>query len=83
MNQVEFQENLDKKINNFAKRIIEKGDISDEINLSKLGFYIALHRVTNGKANPADIGLMDAINDTLQELKLITSSKTFLSYIPK
>jgi hypothetical protein len=31
----------------------------------------------SGKATPQDLGLLDAINDTLQELGIVESGKTF------
>jgi hypothetical protein len=40
-------------------------------------FFFALRRILDGKANFEDIGLMDAINDTLQELGIVESKKTF------
>ena len=38
---------------------------------------MSLRRILDGNANYEDIGLMDAINDTLQELGIVESNKTF------
>ena len=38
---------------------------------------MALRRILDGKGNYHDIGLMDAINDTLQDLGIVDSKSTF------
>jgi hypothetical protein len=38
---------------------------------------MSLRRILDGKANYQDIGLMDAINDTLQDLGIVEAKKTF------
>jgi len=52
---------------------------SDEHALGELQFYMALQRVLTKKATPADLGLMDAINDVLQVKELVAGNKTFLN----
>lgn len=50
----------------------------DEHALGELSFYLALRRMINQTANAQDIGLFDAINDTLQAKGLISSKQVFL-----
>ena len=69
---------IEDKLNQYAKTIIERGTKSDEHALGEMVFYMALRRVISGKATPQDIGMMDAINDTLQEKGLIEENQTFL-----
>ena len=56
-----------------------KKNVSDEIAHAKIGFYLSLRRVLNSKETPADIGFLDAINDTLQALGIIEKNRTFLA----
>ncbi|ELS04478.1 hypothetical protein Xen7305DRAFT_00042120 [Xenococcus sp. PCC 7305] len=69
---------IEDKLNQYAKTIIDKSTKSDEHALGELTFYMSLRRVTTGKATPQDIGMMDAINDTLQEKGIIDEKSTFL-----
>jgi len=50
----------------------------DDIGIGRLVFLLSLRRALQGSANAEDIGLLDAINDSLQALGLLGSSKTFL-----
>ena len=62
----------------YAKKISdETSQKIDEHSLGKVKFFFALRRILDGKANFEDIGLMDAINDILQELGIVESKKTF------
>ncbi|MGR3888251.1 hypothetical protein [Pseudomonas sp. 1152_12] len=80
MNLTGFKTDLEATINALAQRIINDGPAIDQVTHAKLGFYLSLRRTLNNKANPSDIGLMDSINDTLQKLKIVDSSKkTFLT----
>lgn len=74
MNLIEF---IEKKLNAYAESIRQGGAKIDELALGELTFYMALRRVLTGQPTPQDIGLMDAINDTLQELGLVERTKTF------
>lgn len=53
----------------------------DDVTYGKLGFYLALRRVLEGTSTAQDLGLMDAINDVLQALKLLDGNETFLAGI--
>ena len=50
----------------------------DEFALGEMTFYMALRRVTTGKGTPTDMGMMDAINDTLQTKGIVKPGTTFL-----
>ena len=65
-------------LHEYAKKISdETSQKIDEHSLGKVKFFFALRRILDGKANFEDIGLMDAINDILQELGIVESKKTF------
>lgn len=45
---------------------------------AKIGFYVGLINVLNREARPCDVGMVDAVNDTVQFLGLVPdSTKTF------
>ena len=67
----------EEQINLSAKRILEKGDKADEIAAGKFDFFIALRSVLSGYLDKRELGLLDAVNDTLQHLGLVESGKTF------
>ena len=70
--------NTTDNLHKYAKKISdETSQKIDEHSLGKVKFFFALRRILDGKANFEDIGLMDAINDTLQELGIVESKKTF------
>ncbi|MFH1052285.1 MAG: hypothetical protein V1779_15300 [bacterium] len=68
---------IEDKLNYYAEAIIKGHEKIDEHALGEMTFYMALRRILNGTYTYEDVGLMDAINDTLQELKLINSDVTF------
>ncbi len=74
---MELNSFIEEKLNRYAERIIAGSARVDEHALGELSFYMALRRVISGAPTNQDIGMMDAINDTLQELGLIESDKTF------
>ncbi|MBI6711408.1 thiol reductase thioredoxin [Pseudomonas syringae pv. syringae] len=45
----------------------------------KLSVFRVLRRTLQGKATAEDLGTLDAINDTLQALKILESDETFLN----
>ena len=51
--------------------------VAAEGALGRASFYLALNRVLAGNPTPYDLGLMDAINETLQALKLIGADERF------
>lgn len=68
---------VEEKLNQYADRITEGGMQVDEHALGELTFYMALRRAVSGKATAQDLGMLDAVNDTLQELGLVDSATTF------
>ncbi|WP_397450137.1 hypothetical protein [Pseudomonas sp. NA-150] len=71
---------VEEQINLAAGKIIsQKRSEGDEMSCGKLGFYMAVRRVMSKRATPEDLGMLDAINDTLQQLAVLDKGKTFLS----
>lgn len=68
---------VDEQINLAAQKIIAKGDKSDEIAAGKIDFFIALRSALTGAPGKRELGLLDAVNDTLQHLNLVDARKTF------
>lgn len=67
----------DDKMSHYAQKIIDGGVKVDEHAVGEMTFYITLRRVLAQKATLQDVGMLDAINDVLQELGLVESGKTF------
>lgn len=67
----------EEQINISAQRILDKGDKTDEIAAGKIDFFIALRSALSGDLDKRELGLLDAVNDTLQHLGIIESRKTF------
>ena len=68
---------IEKKLNHYAQAIIDGSAKVDEHALGEMVFYMALRRVLSQRATIQDIGMMDAINDTLQEKGIVEATKTF------
>ena len=69
---------INDKIKLYSSKINADSSKVDEHALGELYFYMALRRVLGKTASISDLGMMDAINDTLQEKGLIDSSASFL-----
>ena len=75
---MDLKKYTDENLHKYAQKIAdETSQKIDEHSIGKVQFFMALRRILDGKANYQDIGLMDAINDTLQDLGIIDSKKTF------
>ncbi len=74
---MEHNEFIESKLNEYAGKIVKGSERSDELAFGQVGFYLALRRVLNGKATLQDVGLMDAINDTLQQMGRLEKGTTF------
>ena len=75
---MDLKKYTDDNLHKYAQKIANvTSQKIDEHSLGKVKFFFALRRILDGKANFEDIGLMDAINDTLQELGIVDSKKTF------
>ena len=68
---------IEEKLNHYAQKIVSGGSKTDEMAVGEITFYVALRRVVNKQGTLQDLGMMDAINDTLQTLGLVEEGKTF------
>jgi hypothetical protein len=68
---------VEEKINESAAKIVKGGGGTDDLAFGKLTFYFALRRIQQKKATAEDVGLMDAINDTLQALAVVEKGRSF------
>jgi hypothetical protein len=68
---------IEEKINVYAQRIVDRGETTDDVAVGELVFYIALRRVLAGKGSKQDLGMMDAVNDVLQEKGIIPEGASF------
>lgn len=81
LNPQQIQDQLKKlqvvqKIQEFENKVAANNK-SAPFAKAELNFYQALERVIKGEADMADLGLMDAINDTLQLLRVVAANKSF------
>lgn len=76
---MELSQFIETKLNRYAERIVESGEQLDEYAFGEMSWYLALRRILAGKGTPQDLGMMDAINDTLQEKGIIGKGTTFLN----
>ena len=75
---MDIKKYTDENLHKYAQKIADvTSQKIDEHSLGKVQFFMALRRILDGKANYQDIGLLDAINDTLQDLGIVDSKSTF------
>ncbi len=74
---MDMEQFIEDKLNSYADKIKSGSAKVDELALGELSFYMALRRVLDGRGTPQDLGLMDAINDTLQLKGILEEGKTF------
>ena len=75
---MDLKKYTDDNLHKYAQKIADVTSQNiDEHSLGKVQFFMALRRILDGKANYQDIGLVDAINDTLQDLGIVDSKSTF------
>ena len=72
---------VESKINDYAQAILDGSDKRDAHAMGELHFYMALRRILKGDGTVQDIGMMDAVNDTLQEIGIVFEGATFLQEI--
>lgn len=65
-----------------AQQTLADGKVSklDDIATGKLSVFLPLQRALQGTGTPQDLGVLDAINDTLQALKILEPKETLLNY---
>jgi len=72
---------VEEKINNYANKILTATDKGDDSALGELNVYMALRRVLKGdEERIQDFGMMDAINDTMKKLGIITTGKFYKDF---
>jgi hypothetical protein len=74
---MELKEFIETKLNEYAQKIVKGSEKSDELAFGQISFYLSLRRVLSGKATIQDVGMMDAINDTLQTMGIVGEGETF------
>lgn len=72
---------VEEKINTYAQAIIDGSDKRDAHAMGELKVYMALRRVLKEQATIEDIGMMDAINDVMQEIGAVFEGETFLEMV--
>ena len=77
----EMIEFIEAKIVRYSERIIRHSDRIDEAALGQLVFYMSLRRVLKKQGTPQDMGMMDAVNDSLQEMGILDQKSTFLEFL--
>lgn len=69
---------IESKLNAYAENIKTGSAKVDEYSMGEMAFFMALRRVIAGKGTPQDLGMMDAINDTLQDKGIVKDGDTFI-----
>ncbi|HEX8595451.1 MAG TPA: hypothetical protein VF682_19580 [Pseudomonas sp.] len=79
MLKTDFEAFVEEQIERAANKIATgKSAKLDDVGFGRMGFYLALRRVLMGTSSAEDLGLIGAVNDALQALKLLDSDETFL-----
>jgi hypothetical protein len=82
MSKVDFERHIEEQINRVGQKLhVSRSAKLDDLAFGQMGFYLALRRVLQGTSTAEDLGLMDAVNDVLQTLKLLDSDETFLKSV--
>ncbi len=74
---MEVTQFIEEKLNAYAEKIKSGSARTDEHALGEMVFYMALRRVIAGKGTPEDLGMMDAINDVLQNKGIVKEGTLF------
>ena len=75
---MEFSQFVETKLNQYAARVVEGSEQMEDYAFGEISWFLTLRRVLAGKSTPQDLGMMDAINDTLQQKGFIGQGTTFL-----
>ncbi|WP_439857361.1 hypothetical protein [Pseudomonas syringae] len=82
MTKADFQVLIEERIKLAAQTLADgKASTRDDVAEGKLDVFLAFRRTLQGKATARDLGMLDAINDSLQSLQILTSKETFLGRI--
>lgn len=74
--------NIQRHISNELDKILQQSTDNKGVNTrifeqAKIRFYVAVQNTIEEEARPCDVGLVDAVNDTLQFLGYLESETTF------
>jgi hypothetical protein len=79
---------INDKINDYAQNILSKSDVNDSSALGELKFYISIRNAVKTKtdknlnafekASMEDMGMLDALTDTLIKLEIVTNKNDLL-----
>ncbi len=72
-----LQDFVQQKLIHYGQAISDHDGDTEEHALGEVIFYAALRRALMGKPTRQDLGLLDAVNDTLQELGILNAQQTF------
>lgn len=75
---MELAQFIEDKLRGYADQITDESAKVHEHALGEMTFFMALRRVLAKRGTAQDLGMMDAINDTLQEKGIIEKGATFL-----
>lgn len=75
---MEFSQFVETKLNQYAARVVEGSEQMEDYAFGEISWFLTLRRVLAGKGTPQDLGMLDAINDTLQQKGFIGQGATFL-----
>ena len=75
---MELSQFIETKLNKYAERVVTSSEQMDDYAFGEISWYLTLRRVLAGKGTTQDLGMMDAINDTLQQKGFIGTGTTFL-----
>lgn len=80
MIKAEFEVFIEERIKLAAQFLTDgKASARDDMAEGKLSVFLALRRALSGKGTAQDLGMLDAINDSLQALDILDPKETFLN----
>lgn len=74
---MQLEDFIQDKLQHYGSEIRKHDGDTEDHALGAVLFYAALRRTVSGKATRQDLGMLGAVNDTLQELGIIDSKETF------
>ena len=77
---MDIDEFINDKLQHYGQAIRDTDGDAEDHALGEVVFYAALRRLRAGRATKQDLGLIDAVNDTLQELGILDSGQSFYKF---
>jgi hypothetical protein len=68
---------INDRLQHYGEAIRDTDGDAEDHALGEITFYAALRRLRKGRATKQDLGLLDAVNDTLQELGILNKGQSF------